>query len=48
MRRHQAEEQQHQIWGMDFHTDASSYGSRLNFLNLIDEHIRLYLAIRVA
>ena len=32
---------------MDFQFDATADGTRLNFLNVIDEHIRLCLAIRV-
>jgi putative transposase len=33
---------------MDFHYDATPYGRRLKSLNVIDEHSRLCLAIRVA
>ena len=44
--RHQAEHP-HQIWAMDFQFDATADGRRLKFLNVIDEHSRLCLAIRV-
>ena len=46
VRRHQAEHP-HQVWGMDFQFDATADGRRLKFLNVIDEHSRLCLAIRV-
>ena len=46
VRRHQAEHP-HQVWAMDFQFDATADGRRLKFLNLIDEHSRLCLAIRV-
>jgi len=32
---------------MDFQFDAPAYRGRLKFLNVIDEHSRLFLAIRV-
>jgi len=44
--RHQAEHP-HQIWAMDFQFDGTADGRRLKFLNVIDEHSRLCLAIRV-
>lgn len=44
--RHQAEHP-HQAWAMDFQFDATADGRRLKFLNVIDEHSRLCLAIRV-
>ena len=37
----------HQVWAMDFQFDATADGRRLKFLNVIDEHSRLCLAIRV-
>jgi putative transposase len=46
VRRHRAEHP-HQVWAMDFQFDATADGRRLNFLNVIDEHSRLCLAIRV-
>ncbi len=46
VRRHMAEHP-HQVWAMDFQFDATSGGRRLKFLNVIDEHSRLCLAIRV-
>lgn len=46
VRRHQAE-RPHQVWAMDFQFDATANGRRLKFLNVIDEHSRLCLAIRV-
>jgi len=46
VRRHRAEHP-HQVWAMDFQLDATADGRRLKFLNLIDEHSRLCLAIRV-
>jgi putative transposase len=46
VRRHRAEHP-HQVWAMDFQFDATADGSRLKFLNVIDEHSRLCLAIRV-
>ncbi len=46
MRRHQAKHP-HQVWAMDFQFDATAEGRRLKFLNVIDEHSRLCLAIRV-
>ncbi len=46
MRRHQAE-YPHQVWAMDFQFDATADGRRLKFLNVIDEHSRLCLAIWV-
>ena len=46
VRRHQAE-YPHQVWAMDFQFDATADGRRLKFLNVIDEHSRLCLAIRV-
>jgi transposase InsO family protein len=35
------------VWAMDFQFDATADGRRLKFLNVIDEHSRLCLAIRV-
>jgi hypothetical protein len=32
---------------MDFQVDATADGRRLKFLNLIDEHSRFYLALRM-
>ena len=46
VRRHQAE-YSHQVWAMDFQFDATAHGRRLKFLNVIDEHSRFCLAIRV-
>ncbi len=46
MRRHQAQHP-HQVWALDFQFDATADGRRLKFLNVIDEHNRLCLAIRV-
>jgi putative transposase len=46
VRRHQAEHL-HQVWAMDFQFDANADGRRLKFLNVVDEHSRLCLAIRV-
>jgi len=46
VRRHQAEHP-HQVWAIDFQFDATADGRRLKFLNVIDEHSRLCLAIRV-
>ncbi len=46
VRRHRAE-RPHQVWAMDFQFDATADGCRLKFLNVIDEHSRLCLAIRV-
>jgi transposase InsO family protein len=46
VRRHKAEHP-HQVWAMDFQFDATADGRRLKFLNVIDEHSRLCLAIRV-
>ena len=37
----------HQVWAMDFQFDATADGRRLKLLNVIDEHSRLCLAIRV-
>ena len=37
----------HQMWAMDFQFDATTDGRRLKLLNVIDEHSRLCLAIRV-
>ncbi len=45
-RRHQSE-YPHQLWTMDFQFDATADGRRLKFLNVIDEHSRLCLTIRV-
>jgi len=46
VRRHQAE---YPVWvrAMDFQFDATADGRRLKILNVIDEHSRLCLAIRV-
>ena len=44
VRRHRAEHP-HQVWAMDFQFDATADGRRLKFLNVIDEHSRLCLAI---
>ena len=46
VRRHRAEHP-HQVWAMDFQFDATADARRLKFLNVIDEHSRLCLAIRV-
>jgi transposase InsO family protein len=46
VRRHRAEHP-HQDWAMDFQFDATGDGRRLKILNVIDEHSRLCLAIRV-
>jgi putative transposase len=46
VRRHRAEHP-HQVWVMDFQFNATADGRRLKFLNVIDEHSRLCLAIRV-
>jgi len=46
VRRHRAEHP-YQVWAMDFQFDATADGRRLKFLNVIDEHSRLCLAIRV-
>jgi hypothetical protein len=46
VRRHQAEHP-HQVWALDFQFDATADERRLKFLNVIDEHSRLCLAIRV-
>jgi putative transposase len=46
IRRHQAEHP-HQVWAMGFQFDATADGRRLKFLNVIEEHSRLCLAIRV-
>jgi transposase InsO family protein len=46
VRSHRAEHP-HQVWTMDFQFDATADGRRLKFLNVIDEHSRLCLAIRV-
>ncbi len=45
-RRHQAEHP-HQVWAMVFQFDATADGRRLKFLNVIDEHSSLCLAIQV-
>ncbi len=45
VRRHQAD-YPHQVWAMDFKFDTTADGRRLKFLNVIDEHSRLCLAIR--
>jgi hypothetical protein len=44
--RHRAEHP-HQFWAKDFQFDATADGGGLKFLNVIDEHSRLCLAIRV-
>ena len=46
VRRHKAEHP-HQVWAMDFQFDGTADGRRLKFLNVIDEHSRFCLAIRV-
>ncbi len=46
VRRHRTEHP-HQVWAMDFQFDATADGRRLKFLNVIDKHSRLCLAIRV-
>jgi putative transposase len=46
VRRHRAEHP-HQVWAMDFQFNATADGRRLKFLNVIDEHSHLCLAIRV-
>ncbi len=45
--RRQRAEYPHQVWAMDFQFDATADGRRLKFLNVIDEHSRLCLVIRV-
>jgi len=45
-RRHRADHPQ-QVWAMDYQFDATADGRRLKFLNVIYEHSRLCLAIRV-
>jgi transposase InsO family protein len=45
-RRHRAEHP-HQAWAMDFQFDATADGRWLKFLNVIDEHSSLCLAIQV-
>jgi putative transposase len=45
--RHHRAEHPHQVWAMDLQFDAPADGRRLKFLNVIDEHSRLCLAIRV-
>ena len=37
----------HQSWARDFQFDSTADGRRLKFLNVIDEHSRLYPAVRV-
>jgi hypothetical protein len=46
VRRHRAEHP-HQVWALDFQFDATADGRRLRFLNVIDEHSRFCLSIRV-
>ena len=46
VRRHQAEHP-HQVWAMDCQFDATADGRRLKFLNVIDEHSRFCLAVRL-
>jgi len=46
VRRHRPEHP-HQVWAMDFQFDATADGRRLKFLNVIEEHSRFCLAIRV-
>ena len=46
MRRHRAEHPR-EVWARDFQFDATADGRRLKFLNVIGEHSRLCLAIRV-
>ena len=46
VRRHRAEHP-HQVWAMDVQFDATVDGRRLKFLNMLDEHSHLCLAIRV-
>jgi len=46
VRQHQTE-YPHQVWAMEFQFEDTADGWRFNFYNLIDEHIRLCLAIRV-
>jgi putative transposase len=46
VRRHQAQHP-HQVWAMDFQFDATPDGRLLKILNVIDEHSRLCLSIRV-
>jgi putative transposase len=45
VRRYQAEDP-HQVWSMDFQLDATAKGRRFKFLNVINEHSLLCLAIR--
>lgn len=37
----------HQVWAKDFQFDAPADGCRLKFLNVINEHSRFCLTIRV-
>ena len=46
VRRHRAE-YPHKMWAMDFQFDATADVPRLKFLNVLDEHSRLCLFIRV-
>ena len=46
VRRHQAEDP-HEAWAMDFELDATTDGRRVKLRNVIDDHSRLCLAIRV-
>lgn len=46
VRRHQSQ-YPYQVWAMDFQFDTTADGQRLKFLNVINEHSRLCLAIRV-
>lgn len=47
VRRHQAGHP-HQVWAMDRQFDSTADGWRLKFLNVIDEHSRLCMAIHVS
>jgi hypothetical protein len=46
VRRHQAESP-HEVRGRDFKFDATADGRRLKFVNVINKHSRLCVAIRV-
>jgi len=43
----QQAEYPHQVWAFDLQFDATADGLRLKFLNVIEEHSRLCLAIRL-
>jgi transposase InsO family protein len=45
--RHHRAEHHHQVWAMGVQFDGTADGRRLKFMNVIDEHSRLCLAIRM-